>query len=313
MIRDTPSIEPLGYFNGSFVPMDQMTISLAHPAVTFGLSTYTVLCAIRDGQNQGLYIIRLGDHYRRLRDSCSILGFDPLAGLCSESEFEAILKELLLRNNVDQDVFIRMMVMVNADLFAPSALQQPLALAAYIYRAWPRPKSGITLGVSSWRRSSDNAIPPRAKIQGSYTNAALVRDEAQRHGYDDGIYLDNLGRVAEVSNKNLCIVRDGNVVSPPPYDDLVEGVTVRAIGDLAESLNIGLCWRPISRTELYVCDEAFLPAAIDGLISISHIDDREIGPGQDKPITKTLDEAYISAIRSGRLDNRGWLTPVFEA
>ena len=67
---------------------------------------------------------------------------------------------------------------------------------------------GISCSVSSWRRTDDNAIPARAKITGSYVNAALAKTEAQEAGFDEAIVLTQDGHVSEGSAENLFLVPD---------------------------------------------------------------------------------------------------------
>ena len=41
------------------------------------------------------------------------------------------------------------------------------------------PTGGIRVTVSGWQRVSDNAIPARGKISGSYVNAAFASEDAR--------------------------------------------------------------------------------------------------------------------------------------
>ena len=63
--------------------------------------------------------------------------------------------------------------------------------------------AGISCCVSSWRRNGDNAMPPRAKITGSYLNSALAKHEALVNGYDEAIMLTEAGHVCEGSAENI--------------------------------------------------------------------------------------------------------------
>ncbi len=58
-------------------------------------------------------------------------------------------------------------------------------------------KTELHAGVSSWRRIDDNAIPARGKICGAYVNSALASDDARRCGFDEAIFLNEAGHVAE--------------------------------------------------------------------------------------------------------------------
>src|SRR5207237_10903291 len=120
-------------------------------------------------------------------------------------------------------------------------------------------KSGIRCMVSSWRRLPDEALPPRAKITGSYAQSALAKSEAVESGYDEAIVLTMDGHVSEGSAENLFMYKDGVFVTPPVTDDILEGVTRKAAMTLlSEELGVKVLERSIDRTELYTCDELFL-------------------------------------------------------
>src|SRR5207248_8129292 len=86
-------------------------------------------------------------------------------------------------------------------------------------------ESGIRCMVSSWRRLPDEALPPRAKITGSYAQSALAKSEAVESGFDEAIVLTMDGHVSEGSAENLFMLKDGVFVTPLVTDDILEGVT----------------------------------------------------------------------------------------
>ena len=85
---------------------------------------------------------------------------------------------------------------------------------------------------SSWRRNADEALPARGKIVGGYVNMAFQKTEAELNGFDEAIVLTADGHVNEASAANLFVVRDGVALTPPVSDDLLEGVTRKAIIEL---------------------------------------------------------------------------------
>ena len=82
---------------------------------------------------------------------------------------------------------------------------------------------------SSWRRNADEALPARGKIVGGYVNMAFQKTEAELNGFDEAIVLTADGHVNEASAANLFVVRDGVALTPPVTDDILEGVTRKAI------------------------------------------------------------------------------------
>ena len=88
---------------------------------------------------------------------------------------------------------------------------------------------------SSWRRIDDNVIPARGKVSGAYANSALIKTDANRAGFDEAIVLDQNGHVSEGSAMNIFMVRDGVLVTPPPTDNILEGITRRSVIELARN------------------------------------------------------------------------------
>lgn len=66
---------------------------------------------------------------------------------------------------------------------------------------------------------SDNAIPSRAKICGTYANSALAAADAGRAGYQDAVLLTEGGTVAD-SAFNLFLLRKGCLVPPVVTEDI---------------------------------------------------------------------------------------------
>ena len=121
-------------------------------------------------------------------------------------------------------------------------------------------EKGVRVMSSSWRRNADEALPARGKLVGGYVNMAFQKSEAELNGFDEALVMTPDGHASEGSAANLFVVRDGVLLTPPVSDDILEGVTRKAILQLAADLGIPTEVRSIDRSELYVCDEMFLSA-----------------------------------------------------
>ena len=96
--------------------------------------------------------------------------------------------------------------------------------------------NGIRVMTSTWRRNADDALPARGKIVGGYVNMAFQKSEAELNGFDEALVLTADGHASEASAANMFVVRDGVLLTPPVSDDILEGVTRKAILELAEVL-----------------------------------------------------------------------------
>jgi branched-chain amino acid aminotransferase len=171
---------------------------------------------------------------------------------------------------------------------------------------------GLHCGVSSWRRLQDNSIPCRAKICGAYANSALAAQEARDRGFDEAIFLNEAGHVAEGSAMNLFMVREGRLVTPDPSSGILEGITRETVMTLArELLDVATDVRPVDRTELYVADEVFLCGTAAKIAPVVRIDGRPVGGGTPGDLTRELQERYQQVVRGRIGEYRSWVEPVY--
>lgn len=293
-------IKPIAFMRNKFVPFEKANLSIASSTVLYGLSVYTSGTGLWHRDENQMYYFRLQDHYKRLISSTQIMDFNTFAKQWPYKKFEATISELIAKNKVKQDVLIRCAVFIDEELAGTKIHGLKTSLSIFIYPLGPfYSKPAIDVCVSSWARTPDNAIPSRAKVNGSYANACLMKNEALLNGYDDAIALDINGHVAEGAVANFFIVRDGMLVTPDLSTDVLEGITRSTIIQLASDLGIECQERSIDRTELYVCDEAFFCGSSALVSPIGSIDRRKIGNGKPGPITTKLHDAYKAA-QSGR-------------
>jgi branched-chain amino acid aminotransferase len=70
--------------------------------------------------------------------------------------------------------------------------------------------------------------------------------------------------------------------------------------------------RSIDRSEVYVCDEAFLTGTGVQLAAIVCVEHRPIGTGKMGPVVTRLREIYFDAAKGNNLKYRHWWTPVYD-
>ena len=139
---------------------------------------------------------------------------------------------------------------------------------------------------------------------------AFQKSEAELNGFDEALVLTPDGHASEASAANLFIVRDGVLVTPPVSDDILEGVTRKAMMRLATDADIPVEVRSIDRSELYVCDEAFLCGTGVQVSPVIEVDHRPVGTGVVGPVVRLLSERYFAAVRGTLPEYRSWVTPV---
>ena len=306
-------VRPLAYFRDSFVPFEEANLSIASAPVLYGLSIYTVFPVLWDPKTKQLNMFRLENHYKRLVSSAKIMAFDDFVQNWTFEKFSKTMRELLIKNKVREDCLVRVSVFVDEVLKGTRMHGLKHSLSAFVYSTPPLlPKSGARVMVSNWRRTPDNSIPSRAKINGSYVNAALMKHEAVMAGFDDAIALDSQGHVTEATVANIFLVRSGHLLTPHGNTDILEGITRDTVMKLAKKLDLFLEERPIDRSELYLADEVFLSGSSVQITPVIEIDHRPIGNGKPGPMTRQLMKAYNELGQAKEEQFVAWLTPVIQ-
>ncbi len=286
------------YFRDKFVPFATANLSIASAPVLYGLSVYTVINANYNPQNDQLYIFRLRDHYDRLVNSAKIVDFGGFTEAWSYKKFEKTVCALLERNAAKQDVLIRATLFIDELLSGTKMHGLPTSLSIFVYPMASLYKSdGINVCISSWQRTPDNAIPSRAKVNGSYINSSLMKNEALLNGYDDAIALDEHGHVSEGTVANLFIVKSGKLITPHSATDILEGITRDTVQKLAVRLGVDHEERAVDRSELYTADEAFLCGSSARIIPVFSVDKRPIGNSKTGIVTQKLIREYAKVQR----------------
>ena len=63
-----------------------------------------------------------------------------------------------------------------------------------------------------------NALPPQAKTTAGYLNSVLAKIEVLKAGYDEALFINPQGTIAEGPGENFFIVRDGVLITPTTRD-----------------------------------------------------------------------------------------------
>ncbi|MBF6168951.1 aminotransferase class IV [Streptomyces gardneri] len=296
---------PHVYLGDRIVAADAATVGVASSAVLYGLSVYTVFPVHVDGAARTAF--RLDDHFRRLEESCKIIGIDRFAAEWDYERFRAAVVELIAANAPREDVFVRATVHVVESIPGTRVRGCAIRMSMFVYDAVPIvPQNGMRLKSSPWRRIPDNAIPSRAKVNGAYVNSVLAKQDAIDSGYDDCVFLDGNGHVCELSAANIFLVRGGTLITPDVSCDILDGINRRTVLTLAAEDGIPVVERTVDLTELYIADEVFVTGTSAGAAPVVEVDGRVVANGVPGPISQALRKRHHAALRTDEM--HGWVT-----
>ena len=301
--------ELICYFEGQFVPMREAKVSIMTHAFMYGTATFEGIRAYWNDDQQRLYGLKMREHVERIRQSCRILLMDDVP---SVDELIGLIVETVRRNGFRSDAYIRPSFYKSTRAIGVRLheLAHELYIVALPFGNYIDTENGVRVMTSSWRRNPDDALPARGKIVGGYVNMAFQKSEAEMNGFDEAVVLTLDGHVNEASAANLFMVRDGVAYTPPVTDDLLEGVTRKAMFEILKNEGIPHEIRSIDRSELYIADEVLLCGTGVQVSPVIEVDHRKVGSGQIGPISSLVRERYFDAVRGRLPEYSHWLTPI---
>jgi branched-chain amino acid aminotransferase len=304
-----PLDELIAYFEGEYVPLKDAKVSIMTHAFMYGTGVFEGIRAYWNEGQQRLFALKVPEHMARLRRNAGILLMQDLP---SVDQLVGIVLETVRRNGFREDVYIRPSYYKSTRAIGVKLhhLDHQLYVLTTPFGNYVDVEKGLRVMTSSWRRNADEALPARGKIVGGYVNMAFQKTEAELNGYDEALVMTPDGHASEASAANMFIVRDGVLITPPVYDDILEGVTRKAMIELAGALGFAVEVRSIDRSELYVADEMFLCGTGVQISPVTEVDHRPVGDGAVGPIARAMSTAYFAAVRGDDRRFLHWLTPV---
>ncbi len=299
------------FFKGSIVPIEQAKLSIMTHVINYGTGCFEGIRAYWNKDDRQLYAFRMLEHYQRMMHSTRIMMMAPQY---TAEQLCAITVELLRKEGFQSDAYIRPLAYKTDEIIGVRLhnMHDDLFIFTTPFGRYVENEEGAHVGFSSWKRISDNNLPPRGKITGAYVNSAFIKTEAELNGYDEALVLNERGHVCEGSAENVFIVRDGKLITPPVEEDILEGITRNTIIELARNeLGLETIERPISRTEFYVADAAFFCGTGVQVANISRVDHRTVGNGQLSPVVKAVRDLYFDVVRGKVAKYKHWCAPIY--
>jgi branched-chain amino acid aminotransferase len=122
----------------------------------------------------------------------------------------------------------------------------------------------------------------------SYAGNMLATRLAQERGFDEALLVTPHGRVLEAPTSSLFWARDGELLTPPLDDHILDSITRRRVLEVCEVRE-----RPVASDELPRAAEAFMSSTVREVHPIRAIDGRPL-PATPGPLTA----AAAAAVRA---------------
>ncbi len=302
-----PEVAKKIWHNGKFIDWDSANIHVMSHVIHYASSVFEGIRCY--STPNGPAVFRLREHIQRLRNSAYIFrmevdfSIDDLVNACLET----------VRINEFQECYLRPIIFRGYGPFGVNPMGNPIEtyIASWVwgkYLGAEAMEEGVDVCVSSWARMSSNSLPATAKSAANYMNSQLIKMDAIKNGYVEGIALDSQGNVSEGSGENIFIVKDNILYTPPMSSAVLQGITRDSAMQLAKLLGYEVREQVMPRASLYIADEIFFTGTAAEITPVRSIDKIKIGNGARGPITAALQKEFF-AITSGEKEAPGdWLT-----
>jgi D-alanine transaminase len=279
------------YLNGNYLPEDEAKISIFDRAVLFGDAIYEV-AGIIDGK-----LIDFDSHMQRYHRSLGELDIPiPL----DRDEILGAFRKLVELNQVSEGLVYMQVTRGEAD--RDFVWQGELKPTVFMFTQDKisgendAAKSGVRL------KSVDDIRWARRDIKSvNLLGQVLAKKAASDAGAYEALMVDSDGYITECGATSFFIVTGGLLLTRPLSNDILSGITRKAIVALCNTHGIRLVETRFSLEEALQADEAFISGASSYLLPVVEIDEQKIGNGTPGPWFLKLREIYLKHARASAI------------
>jgi len=276
------------YTNGKYLPEEEAQVSIFDRGFLFADGVYEVTTVL-EGK-----LIDFHGHIKRLHRSLNELDMQEA---CSDKELLEIHRELVKANNLQEGLIYMQTTRGVADrsFYYPDKETKP-TLVVFTQNLSlidsPAAQKGlkiITLEDLRWGRRDIKTV--------QLLYPSMAKMEAKKQGVDDA-WLVVDGMVNEgTSNNTYILTQDNVIVTHHLSNDILHGITRKAVLKCAEKLNLSIEERPFSIKEATKAKEAFITSASTFVTPVIEIDGNPIGTGKPGSVAQQLRKIYIEEAR----------------
>ncbi|MFC2160091.1 branched-chain amino acid transaminase [Acidobacteriota bacterium] len=306
------------WYMGKFLEWTEPTIHVMSHALHYGSSVFEGIRAYKTGK--GPAIFRLQEHMDRFMYSASVMQMEVPY---SKEEIHDIILLVMKENKLDTAYIRPLLFYSYGNLgLVPKHSRVELMVAAWEWSAYlgEAGNRGAHINIVPWKRIHHSQFDQRAKLGGLYVLSTLSGVLARNKGYDEAVYLNLEGNIAEGPGANIFIIKDGVVKTNDTSESILEGITRTSVLKLAADIGLECRVGPITKQDFFQADEAFFTGTAVEIASIVHVTDdsdpadagieHTIGTGEVGDITKKMKTLYLEVVKGKHETYSDWLTHI---
>ena len=246
-------------------------------------------------------------HMRRLRNSARMLALDvPLTDEQIDQRFRETMHAAGLGDSPDREAYIRILVTrgIGELTYDPAACPTPSIVVIVKPNVAPPREAferGVKVALVDVVRNHPGSVNPLIKSNNLLNNALAMQEAFNRGGFE-GVMRNYRGELAECTQSNLFIVKNGAALTPPIDAGLLPGITREFLFEVGAEIGHPSQRAGAARRDLFGADEAFLTSTTREVVPIVQVDDHKIGSGVPGRITQSLLDGFRRHAHAIKLD-----------
>jgi len=305
---------------GKFYNWSEPNIHSMSHALHYGTSVFEGIRAYKT--SRGPAVFRLPEHIDRFFHSASTL-FMKIP--YSKEEIASAIK-LVMKENKLEAAYIRPLLFYSYGNLGlvPKFSPVELAIAVWEWGAYlgEEAKHGVHACIPPWRRIHHSQLDMTSKLGGVYVQSTICGMLARSLGFDEAIFLNLEGNVAEGPGENIFIIKKGTLITNDKTESVLEGITRISLLEVAKDLGYKTRISPITKEDLFKADEAFFSGTAAEIAPITRVTDCSdsggkkkeyaIGSGRVGEITSRVSKIYKEIVSGELKKYEKWLTYVYD-
>lgn len=256
-------MKTLGYYNGKFGELDEMTIPMNDRVCWFGDGVYDA------GPARNYKIFAIDEHIDRFFNSAGLLDMKMPV---TKQELKDLLQEMV--NKMD-----------TGNLFVYYQLTRGTGIRNHVFTEGPG-----NLWIMLKPAEISDGIKPIKLISTEDTRfyhcniktlnlipSVMAAEKAKKAGVDETVFYRPGGRVTECAHSNCHIIKDGKLITAPTDNLILPGIARAHLIRMCKKLEIPVSETPYTLDEMYHADEVLVTSSSNLCLHANELDGRPVG------------------------------------
>ncbi|MFH0776910.1 MAG: branched-chain amino acid transaminase [Patescibacteria group bacterium] len=291
------------WLNGHLTAWQNANVHVLSHALHYGSGVFEGIRFYKT--KNGPAVFRLKEHVARLFYSARAL---EMKIPYSQSAVAKAICQTVAANKIPAG-YIRPIAFFDYGKMGLNPVGAPVSLAIACW-PWDSYLGGkpIRVKTSKFIRLHPDSVVGDAKVCGHYINSILASLEIKKAKYDEALFLDHRGFVAEGPGENIFFLKKG-VLHTPKLGSILAGITRLSVVELAAK-EFGLKTKEgnYRLKDFYSAEEVFFTGTAAEVQPIGSLDNKKIGRSQSGQFTQKLRQAFLAAAAGEIPKYKKWLT-----